>query len=122
QGWVCLAVLGIVIALLLRGKMAAEYVLLSAIGVLVLTGSVTADAALSGFSNVGMATVALLFVISEGLTRHGGLRWLVERALGAGETTRGVLLRMCTPVFAASGFLNNTAVVAMLVPEVKRWA
>ena len=122
QGWICLLVLGAVIVLLLRGKTAAEYVLLSALGVLVLTGAVSAQAALSGFANVGMATVALLFIISEGLTRHGGLRWLVERTLGGTQGSRGILARLCMPVFAASGFLNNTAVVAMLVPEIKRWA
>ena len=122
QGWICLAVLAAVVTLLMRGKLAAEYVLLSALGVLVLSNAATPEAALSGFSNVGMATVALLFVLSEGLTRHGGLRWLVERTLGASTGPRATLARMCLPVFAASAFLNNTAVVAMLIPEVKRWA
>lgn len=123
QGVVCLWVLGGVIALLLRGRAPAELVLLGALGVLVLAGAVTPEVALSGFTNLGMATVALLFVVSEGLTRHGGLRALVGWILGDGAGDgEGILARLCAPVLLASGFLNNTAVVAMLVPEVQRWS
>lgn len=122
DGWMCVMALVVSVTLLLWAKIAAERVLLGALALLVVFGAATPAAALSGFSNVGMATVALLFVVSEGLTRHGGLRWLVARTLGESDSERVTLARLCAPIFAASGFLNNTAVVAMLIPEVKQWA
>ncbi len=117
----CVVVVLAVIGGLLRGKIPAEHVLLSALGVLVLGGAVSPEEAMSGFSNEGMASVALLFVISEGLTRHGGLRWFVAWMLRA-RFLRGQLARMFSIIVTSSSMLNNTAIVAMFVPELKRWS
>jgi di/tricarboxylate transporter len=117
----CVVVVLAVIAGLLRGKIPAEHVLLSALGVLVLGGAVSPGEAMSGFSNEGMASVALLFIVSEGLTRHGGLKWFVAWMLRA-KYLRGQLTRMFSIIITSSSVLNNTAVVAMFVPELKRWA
>ena len=42
--------------------------------------------------------------------------------LGKGTHARGSLLRLVVPTAAASAFLNNTPIVAMLVPQVTDWA
>ena len=117
----CGAVLLGVMYALLRGKIPAEHVLLSALGALILGGAVSVSEALSGFANEAMATVALLFVVSEGLTRHGGLRALVAWMMRA-TSLREQLGRMFALIVTSSSVLNNTAVVAMFVPELKRWA
>ena len=120
MGLCALMVLGIMIGLL-RGKTPAEHVLLMALGSMTILGLVSPSQALSGFANEGMASVALLFIVSEGLTRQGGLRWFVRWMLGA-KFLRGQLLRMSTLIVGLSSVLNNTAVVAMFVPELGRWA
>lgn len=109
------------IVALLRGKAPVEYCMLCALGVLVLGGAVDPERALSGFSNEGMATVALLFIVSEGLTRQGILRGVVSRLFSVSSWRRRIA-RLCLPVIGLSGFLNNTAVVAMLIPEIRRAA
>ena len=117
----CALMVAGIMAGLLRGKRPAEHVLLMALGVMTVLGLVTPGQALSGFANEGMASVALLFVVSEGLTRQGGLRWFVRWMMGA-KFLRGQLLRMSTLIVSLSSVLNNTAVVAMFVPELGRWA
>jgi di/tricarboxylate transporter len=84
---------------------------------LVVSGLVPLDAALVGFSNKGVLTIAGLFILSHALVRTGMLEIAGERLSSQFGTRRwvgiGVLLAM---VALVSGFLNNTAVVAMTIP------
>lgn len=77
----------------------------------------TPTEAISGFSNEATVTVAAILFLSAGLERTGvvdALGRLIAK-LGAGSELRlqSVLVAMVAP---ASAFLNNTAVVAMLLP------
>ncbi|MGH7443493.1 MAG: SLC13 family permease, partial [Longimicrobiales bacterium] len=47
---------------------------------------------------------------------------LLWSTLGNGHGTRRSLARLLAPVAASSAFLNNTPIVAMLAPQVARWA
>jgi di/tricarboxylate transporter len=78
--------------------------------------------ALSGFSNSGMLTVGVLFVVVTGLKETGGIDWIASRLLGRPRTERRALLRVITPVWGLSVFLNNTPVVAMMIPAVQDWS
>lgn len=117
----CTVILVLMVIALLRGKRPTEHILLLALGLLTLGGLLSPTEALKGFANEGMASVALLFIVSEGLTRQGGLRWFVQWMLRA-RYLRGQLLRMSSVIVALSSILNNTAVVAMFIPEIKQWA
>ena len=78
---------------------------------------------LEGFSNKGMITVGLLFLVSEGVRRSGLLEKLLGRLLPKGNApTRMVQLRMMPVVAALSAFLNNTPMVVIFGPMIKRWA
>jgi di/tricarboxylate transporter len=76
----------------------------------------------SGFSNTGLATIAVLFVVVAGLRETGTIDWLGAKLLGHPKTMIGALARIIFPVAAMSAFLNNTPVVAMLIPAVSDWA
>ena len=96
-----------------------EVTALSILGVLMVTGIVTVDQALSGFSNKAVIAIGCLLVLSHALTRTGLIAVAAERlADWAGERYWlgvGVLL---VAVALLSGFLNNTAVVAIFIPLV----
>ena len=77
--------------------------------------------ALLGFSNTGLATVGVLFVVVTGLRETGGVDWIASRVLGRPAGLRRALLRIIVPVVPMSAFLNNTPVVAMLIPAVSDW-
>ncbi len=82
------------------------------------TGVVTPAEALSGFSNPAPITVAALYVLARAVEKTGVLGPLVKFALGDGSSPRPSLARMVFPTATVSAFLNNTPVVAMLIPEV----
>lgn len=85
-------------------------------------GVLGARDALSGFSNEGMITVGVLFVVVRGLLETGGVDWIAQMVLGRPKSLRGAMMRVVVPVGGMSAFLNNTPVVAMLIPAVGDWA
>jgi len=85
-------------------------------------GVLTVPEAFSGFSNIGVLTVGALFVVVAGLRETGGIDWVVQRVLGRPTSVRSALARITLPATAFSAFLNNTAVVAMLIPAVSDWS
>ncbi len=89
------------------------------IGALVLTGILTPQEGLLGFSNTAVATVAAMFVLSATVEKSGVLypvSSLLEKLfrrhywLGAGT--------MLIAVAFFSAFINNTPVVALFIPVV----
>lgn len=100
----------------------ADVILLAGVIVLLLGGVLDPAQALSGFSNEGLATVAMLFVVANGLTQTGVVNWLSDRLLGRPRNLSQAQLRLMLPVAGLSAFLNNTPVVAMMVPAVSDWA
>lgn len=70
--FVLLALLGMVIALVLD-KMRPGMVLFSVVVLFLCAGILTPKEMLEGFSNKGMITVAMLFLVSEGIRQSGAL-------------------------------------------------
>lgn len=121
QGWVAVAVtLG---AFLLNAltTLAAEAVFLGALAVLLLSGVLDTATALAGFSNPGMITVAVLYVVVAGLQQTGGLDLVSRTVLGLPQGQTQALIRLIVPVVSLSAFLNNTPIVAMFIPAVGDW-
>ena len=96
--------------------------ILGAVVLLLVFGVVTTEEAFAGFSNPAPITVAALYVLARAVEKTGALQPLVAATLGKGAHARGSLLRLVVPTAAASAFLNNTPIVAMLVPQVTDWA
>lgn len=88
---------------------------------LALTGVITPKEAFAGFSNPGMLTVAFLFVVAAALRETGVLSFVGSRLLGGATDDRSVLKRLSYVVIPSSAFLNNTPIVAMLMPVVLDW-
>ena len=63
-----------------------------------------------------------LFVVAHGLTMTGAVDWYVGRLLGNPKTCAGAQLRLMVSVTFISAFLNNTPIVAVMIPIVMRWA
>jgi di/tricarboxylate transporter len=81
-------------------------------------GVLSAGDALSGFGNTGLLTVAVLFVVVTGLRETGAIDLVGSGLLGRPKTVRGAIGRLFVPVCGLSAFLNNTPVVAILIPAV----
>ena len=122
QAWITLAVLVFLLGTLAFSRLAADLVFGAALTMLLVTGVVSAEAALEGFSNPGVLTVGVLYVVVAGLRDTGGIQWISQRLLGRPRTMVGAQLRVMMPVTILSAFLNNTPVVAMMIPAIRDWS
>ncbi len=127
EPWVVLGVLLAVLVGLLRGFAGPEVLLLGAV-TLLMGLSVLSDRLpdpgkmIAGFGSEGIVTVAALFIVAAGLTQTGATQRMTEPLLGRPKSYGGALSRLTLPVAGLSAFLNNTPVVAMLLPVVKDWS
>lgn len=117
-----LIVVGLVLLALALTRLGADLILLGAALTLMVSGILEPDEAFVGFSNPGVITVAVLYVVAAGLTETGAVQWITQHFLGRPSSIRGAYLRMLLPVGAMSAFLNNTTVVAMLLPAIQDWS
>src|SRR5262249_20051109 len=88
-----------------------------------LTGVISVNDALAGFSDSSIVLLGALFVIGEGLVRTGVAQrlgdWLL-RAAGSNETRLVVLLM--ASVAGLGAFMSSTGVVAIFIPVALRIA
>lgn len=84
---------------------------------LVLTGVISPEEGVAGFSNNATVTVAFMFVLSAALLKTGALQVLAQRLSKTFRTwpKMGLLLLMLMVAFI-SAFVNNTPVVAVFIP------
>jgi di/tricarboxylate transporter len=117
-----LVVAGVIVSLAVL-KTSPDLILLGGLVLLMVLGVFPeTSVALSGFANEGLLTVAVLFVVAEGMKQTGGLGVLGRSLLGQPGSLPMVQARLLLPVSLASAFLNNTPVVAMAMPVVSDWA
>ena len=120
--FVLLALAGMLTALILD-KMRPGIVLLSVVVVFMAAGIITPKQMVAGFSNRGMITVALLFLVSEGIRQSGALSAVVKKLLpGKGASVTKAQMRILPIVSGFSAFLNNTPVVVIFAPILKNWS
>ncbi len=117
-----LLVLAVVVVALTFLRVGPEFVLLGGLTLLFVAGIVDTKRALSGFANEGLITVAVLFVVAEGMRQTGGLSGIGQALLGKPKSLRSAQARIMIPSAVMSAFLNNTPVVAMGLPIVNDWA
>ena len=122
DAWIALAVIGFVLAGLiwLRG-VPIEVLFLSGLVGVTLTGVISPEQAVEGFSSRAVLFIAALFATSAGLRATGALDWLGTLLLGSAKTERSALLRLSVAVVPFSAFVLNTPLVAMLMPVVLDW-
>lgn len=96
--------------------------MLGALTVLMTTGVITERDAIAGFANEGVVTIGVLFVVAAGIRETGVMSWLGQRLLGRPQSTPAAQLRLMVPTAMGSAFLNNTPLVAVLLPVVRDWS
>ena len=122
EAWLTLAVVAVAVVVLTRDLISPAVAFTAAVVVLLVAGVVTPEEAFQGFSNPAPITVAALYVLARAVEKSGALQPILRATLGQGRNVRMALARLTVPVAAASAFLNNTPIVAMLAPQVEEWA
>jgi di/tricarboxylate transporter len=122
DAWITIVTVLGMFSVLLFTKIRSDWVFLSAIGILYVTGVLDAKEAFSGFSGTSVITVGVLFVVVAGLMHTGVLHYIVKYLLGQPSNYAKAVTRLMLPVAFLSSFLSNTTVVALFVNIVKMWS
>ncbi|MDY0384970.1 SLC13 family permease [Trichlorobacter sp.] len=86
-------------------------------GAMLLSGMISAEDAIGGFSNPATVTVGAMFVLSAGLFKTGAVNLLGNSLARLGRISFWlVLVVMMLMVGLLSAFINNTAAVAIFLP------
>ena len=96
-----------------------EVTALFSVGVLLLFNIIDVDTAVSGFSNSAVITIGAIFILSRSLVKTGFLEVLARflYKLGGNNPWLTIFIFLFT-VSIISGFINNTAAVAIFIPVV----
>ncbi len=122
EAWFTLAVITLAVLVLTRDLISPAVTFMGAVVVLLVADVLAPGEAFQGFANPAPITVAALYVLARAVERSGALQPIVRVTLGTGRSIRMALARLTVPVAAASAFLNNTPIIAMLTPQVEEWA
>jgi di/tricarboxylate transporter len=122
EAWYTVGVLLLAFALLGWGKASPAAIMWGAVALLFGVGILSVERALAGLSNEGMVTVAVLYIVGAGISETGAIDFLAQRLLGSPRSPTQAIARLMIPTAAISAFINNTPLVAMLIPIVGDWA
>ncbi len=122
EAWFTLGVIATIVIALLREIAKPELILLGALGLLLFAGVVGPDTAFQGFANPAVFTIGALYVVAAGVQGTEALRFLDRHILPRNSGLGGTLPRLMGFTALLSAFLNNTPIVAMLVPRVQEWS
>ncbi len=122
EGWTVVGVIGVCLTLLLTTTFAVDLILLSGLAFLLISGILSPEEALAGFSNEGMLTVAALYVVAGGLKETGAIQMITQKIMGQTRNVRGAQARIMAPVMVMSAFMNNTPIVASFIPALEHWS
>ena len=119
DAWYTVAVVVALVVILVKEYLRPDMAMMAALGAILAAGVLEPADAFAGFSNPAVLTVASLFIVAAGVSRTGATdfmdAWMTPRRAGV----RATIGRVMMPAAFLSAFLNNTPIVAMLIPRVQ---
>ncbi|MEN0066783.1 MAG: SLC13 family permease [Myxococcota bacterium] len=122
DAWLTLVVVGSATFAMARERLAPDFLMFGALCILVVAGVIGPADALVGFSHQAVFTIGVLLVVAGAVQETGALKMMSSALFGRSRKPVPVMLRMMIPTAALSAFLNNTPIVAMLIPLVRSHA
>ncbi|EMA70766.1 putative transport protein [Halorubrum aidingense JCM 13560] len=123
---VVLAVVAVALALFVLQPVSIDTTAIALMVTLILLGpwtGVSPEEGVSGFSNPATLTVLSMFILSEGVRKTGVIQILTRKMESfAGESEFRQLLATVGLAGPSAGFVNNTPIVAILIPAVMNLA
>lgn len=99
----------------------ATFTFVIAVVVLGFFGILTPREILSGFANEQIAVIILLLLVGDIIRQTGVVEVLFDKVFKSAKSYRGFLSRMTLLISGFSAFLNNTPLVAVMMPYVNSW-
>ena len=118
---VVLIVLLFIVVSLYRGIMGPGFTFATGVIVLGLFGILSPREIMAGFANVQIAVILLLLIIGDMIRKTSVVAILFDRMFRKSRSYKGFMWRMTILVGGFSAFLNNTPLVAIMMPYLYRW-
>lgn len=99
----------------------ASFTFLIAVIILGIFGVLTPAEILTGFANEQVGVIIMLLLLGDVIRRTAVVEVLFDRVFKGAKSKRGFLGRMMLIVAGFSAFLNNTPLVAVMIPYVNSW-
>ncbi|MFW6370846.1 MAG: SLC13 family permease, partial [Bacteroidota bacterium] len=123
ESYIVLATLLYIVIAFLLEAMRPGMIHFSAAVIFMATGIITDQELLAGFSNNGVVTIVVLFLVNEGIKQSGLITRLAQAYLPRKKNPMSFMLpRIMVPVAFLSAFLNNMPVVVNIAPLLNKWA
>lgn len=106
---------------LASNRFPADIILMTALCLLIVSNILSPTEALMGFSNPGIATIAVLYIVVSGLRETGAISWISRFLMGKPKNLTLAQIRLLIPAATISVFINNSPVVAMFTSAVQDW-
>ena len=117
--WLMVAILGTTFGLLIFTRIPPVAIFLGALTLTITFGLAPLEASLKGFSNSGVLTIGALFMVAAGMYSTGAIVMISEKLIGRPRSLLAAQSRILPPVAFGSAFLNNTPLVAMMIPVIR---
>lgn len=121
QGWFTLIFVYAVLLVLIADFLPTEWVLWTITPIFWLSSIITSSEALAGFSNTATVLVGSMFIVAKAIEETGIMAIVVRKLLGKPDWLSVAHLRLLVPASIISVFINNTPIVAILIPIVEQW-
>jgi len=122
QAYIVIAVIIFLIVSLYVNKIGPGFTFMIGIAILGLTKVITPTEILAGFANEQIAVIVLLLLLGDIIRKSGILDRMFEKAFANTKSYKGFMAKMIAMVAAFSAFLNNTPLVAIMMPYVSNWS
>lgn len=109
-------IFAVLFALLIWGRIRFDLVAFSALLCAVLLGLVPVEDAFRGFGHHATIIVALVLVVSAGLVHAGAVQLITRTVIDSSRSIQGHIAVMSGIGATLSGFINNVAALALLMP------
>jgi len=120
--WIAIsATVGVFLGIQFARRIPVDLVFLAGLIVVSLSGIISPEVAVSGFSSRAVIAISALLVVSTALRKTGVLDWIGSKILGNAKDERSALIRLTAPIVFATAFVLNTALVAMMMPVLIDW-
>lgn len=119
QPWVALAILVVMFVLFILERTPVEVTAIGAAAAMLVLGILPVKEATSVLSNPAPWTIALMFLVMGGMVRTGAVEAVIS-AVGrhAGDRPKTTVVALIGSIAVASAFMNNTPLVAVMIPVV----
>ena len=114
-------VIVLIIVSLYWGILGPSFTFVIGVSILGFFGILTPQEMLSGFANEQIAVVILLLLIGDVIRQTSVIERTFDVIFRGAKSRRGFLSRMIIIVGSFSAFLNNTPLVAVMMPYVHSW-